>query len=54
MAPHAGAQHLGDHSATVPFSAQHLPEAHGRSAAQDAADVAGVLHAVEHDGAQPG
>ena len=32
----------------VPFERQHLREAERRGAAQDAADVAGVLHAVEH------
>jgi hypothetical protein len=39
---------LGDHSAAVPLSASTCDAPKRARAAQHAADVAGVLHAIEH------
>ena len=49
-APMPARSTLGDHSAARALQRDHLREAEGRGAAQDAADVAGVLQAVEHHG----
>ena len=48
MCAHAGPQHLGRPQRSRALQRQHLPDPEGRSAAQDAADVAGVLHPVEY------
>ena len=49
MRAHAGAQHLGRPERRRALERDHLAEAEGRGAAQDRADVAGVLDAVEDD-----
>ena len=46
---HAGAQHLGRPQRGRAGECQHLAHTEGCRAAQDAADVAGVLHAVEYE-----
>ena len=47
-APMPARSTLGDHSAARALERQHLRDAERRRAAQDAADVAGVLQPVEH------
>lgn len=46
--PHAGAQNLGRPKRGGAFEGQHLAHAQGGGAAQNSADVAGVLQAIEH------
>ena len=50
MCTHAGTQHLRRPQRGRALECHHLGEAEGRGRAQHAADVAGVLQAVEHDG----
>ncbi len=51
--PHAGAQHLGRPQRRRALERQHLLEPEGGGAAQDGADVAGVLQAVQQHRGPP-
>ena len=48
MRAHAGAQDLGRPQASRALQRKHLADTKSRRAAQDAADIAGILQPVEH------
>ena len=54
MRTHAGTQHFGAPQRGRSFECNDLLKPKRRRAAQDGADIAGVLHAVQNDGGDVG